>query len=183
MKAILPTTSDTQVDNCLRAELDFAREYFPSSQYLLAALVEEVGELSQALIDHARGDQTQEKVFEEAIQVAAMAIRVAMEGDLSFPYRMSRPCLENFPLNRSPKRNKGDVNGITIKAAKPARDCFGEERAQGKAGNHPQIAQAAKDRILRRPRGSNRIECESTAKQGEQEPSAPRKEAEGPTLD
>jgi hypothetical protein len=64
---------------------------------MLAALTEEVGELAQALIDHSRGKTTASHVFKEAIQVAAMAIRVAEEGDASFPYEYTYDCYRDFP--------------------------------------------------------------------------------------
>lgn len=72
----------------IMAELRYARKKFPTSLYKLAALVEEVGELSQALIDHSFGKQTAEQVYKEAIQVASTAIRVAEEGSKEFPYQM-----------------------------------------------------------------------------------------------
>ena len=53
-----------------------ARELFPSSEGIFAALAEEVGELAQALLD-----KPWDQVVEEAMQVAAMAARVALEGD------------------------------------------------------------------------------------------------------
>lgn len=59
-------------------EVKNAREQFPSNEKLLAALVEEVGELAQAMIED---DGTAE---EEAVQVAAMAIRLIEEGDSDF---------------------------------------------------------------------------------------------------
>ena len=42
----------------------------------MTALVEEVGEVARALLDESRAC-----VFAEAVQVAAMACRVAVEGD------------------------------------------------------------------------------------------------------
>ena len=67
-------------------ELASARRVFPENEHMLAALVEKVGELAQALIDHSRGSKTAPELYKEAIQVACMAIRVATEGDASFPY-------------------------------------------------------------------------------------------------
>lgn len=71
----------------IRAEIMRARKKFPENEHQLAALTEEVGELAQALIDNSMGTLTPNRVYWEAIQVAAMAIRVAEEGDRSFPYR------------------------------------------------------------------------------------------------
>ena len=82
-------------------EVDSARKKFPTSEHQLAALTEEVGELAQALIDHDRAQKSSgggsmcrtahtRKVYAEAIQVAAMAVRVATEGDASMVYPMTR---------------------------------------------------------------------------------------------
>lgn len=61
-------------------EMQRARSKFPSNEHLLAALMEEVGELAQALLDgHGR-----ERVVAEAIQVACVAVRIVEEGDSSF---------------------------------------------------------------------------------------------------
>jgi NTP pyrophosphatase (non-canonical NTP hydrolase) len=54
---------------------------------MFAALVEEVGELAKALMEHDRGLGTStQQVLREAVQVACMAIRVATEGDSNFTY-------------------------------------------------------------------------------------------------
>lgn len=63
----------------LKSEIDRAVTKFPSNKHLLAALMEEVGELAKALLE---GD---EEYYLEAIQVACVAIRIATEGDPSFP--------------------------------------------------------------------------------------------------
>ena len=68
-------------------ELVAAREAFPENTHKLAALVEEVGELAQAMIQHDRKLGTSvHEVLREAVQVAAMAVRVAVEGDDNFLY-------------------------------------------------------------------------------------------------
>src|SRR5690606_29234745 len=58
------------------AELRRARRKYPDNNVMTLALVEEVGELAKALIDESR-----ERVREEAIQVAVMAMRVVLDGD------------------------------------------------------------------------------------------------------
>lgn len=63
----------------VREELERARQKFPDNRHSLTALMEEVGELSKAMLDESRW-----RVRDEAIQVAAMAIRVALDGDRSF---------------------------------------------------------------------------------------------------
>ena len=71
----------------IRDELVAARRAFPENTHKLAALVEEVGELAQAMIQHDRKLGTSAtEVLREAIQVACMAIRVAVEGDDNFLY-------------------------------------------------------------------------------------------------
>ena len=72
----------------LKGEVIRARRKFPTNQHKLAALTEEVGELAQALIDRDRKqDALDAHVYAEAVQVAAMALRIATEGDASFKYR------------------------------------------------------------------------------------------------
>lgn len=86
------------VKYCIDSELSFARHHFPGNSMMLAALMEEVGELAQALIDHSRGKVPSSKVYGEAVQVATMAIRVAEEGSGEFPYRFSIKCYQDFPV-------------------------------------------------------------------------------------
>ena len=81
------TSLDGIVITMVRGELAAARGKFPTSLHHLAALMEEVGELAQALMEHDRdGSQTIAMVLREAVQVATMAIRVATEGDDNFAY-------------------------------------------------------------------------------------------------
>ena len=67
-------------------ELYVARIKFPQPDGLLAALMEEVGELAKAIMDEPATN-----VRAEAIQVAAVAIRLAEEGD---------PTLDNLRTHR-----------------------------------------------------------------------------------
>lgn len=60
----------------VREEVGRARGLFPKPDGLMVALTEEVGELAKALLD-----EPWKRVEEEAVQVAAMALRVATEGD------------------------------------------------------------------------------------------------------
>lgn len=74
-------------------EVDSAQEKFPRPDMVLAALMEEVGELAQAVMERERAfivktsptAWTRDNIRKEAIQVAAMALRLAVEGDLRFP--------------------------------------------------------------------------------------------------
>lgn len=72
----------------IEAELARARGKFPSNRHMMNALTEEVGELAKALIQlnfEPNKKVTQRNVYDEAVQVAVMAIRVATEGDNSLP--------------------------------------------------------------------------------------------------
>lgn len=62
----------------IRAEVARARSKFPDAEGSMCALTEEVGELAKAMLDEAP-----ERIYREAMQVAAMAVRVATEGDPS----------------------------------------------------------------------------------------------------
>lgn len=58
------------------SELEFARGKFPSSDGVMTALTEEVGEVAKALMN-----EPMRNVYEEAVQVATIACRIATEGD------------------------------------------------------------------------------------------------------
>lgn len=64
--------------NDVAEEIKKARNKFPVNDVQMIALTEEVGELAQALMD-----KPWEEVWKEAVQVATMALRVAVEGDNS----------------------------------------------------------------------------------------------------
>lgn len=66
--------------DAIDAEMARARTKFPGNGKLLAALVEEVGELAKALLQR----RAKEEIVAEAIQVAVVAIRIAEEGDSDF---------------------------------------------------------------------------------------------------
>lgn len=75
----------------LEAELIHARAKFPGTQYVTVALMEEVGELAQAMLKVEASKWPKSRIHEEAIQVAAMAMRVATEGDTSFVGNYTEP--------------------------------------------------------------------------------------------
>ena len=62
----------------VETEVSFARQKFPDSDACMVALTEEVGELAKALLSESLAN-----VYKEAVQVAAMAARVAIDGDPS----------------------------------------------------------------------------------------------------
>lgn len=78
--------ADLFMMNEIAGELERARAKFQSSDLAMVALMEEVGELARALLD-----ESPDRVRAEAVQVAAMAIRVATEGDPTIePHRERR---------------------------------------------------------------------------------------------
>jgi NTP pyrophosphatase (non-canonical NTP hydrolase) len=78
------TPDDSKFLSDVHREVDRARDKFPGSNLVLAALTEEVGELAQAMLKRRAGKMTDKDVWNEAVQVAAMALRCAVEGDPSF---------------------------------------------------------------------------------------------------
>jgi hypothetical protein len=70
----------------ISTELAHARHKFPMPNPTFVALAEEVGELAQALLKCKPVDcQKATAVYDEAKQVAVMAIRIMEEGDSHFP--------------------------------------------------------------------------------------------------
>lgn len=68
------------------AEVVRARAKFPGANATMVALMEEVGELAKAMLD-----ETPERIYAEAVQVACMAMRAAEEGDATLTdYRIQR---------------------------------------------------------------------------------------------
>jgi len=67
---------ETLTLNKVIAEVDRARTKFPGGAMLLPALMEEVGELAKALLQKKTRDEWEK----EAIQVAAVAVRIIEEG-------------------------------------------------------------------------------------------------------
>lgn len=70
--------SDKDFVRAVQFEIQRARAKFPDSQCSVIALMEEVGELAKAVLD-----ESWERVEEEAVQVAVMAQRVAIDKDRS----------------------------------------------------------------------------------------------------
>ena len=78
---------DGLVMRMVRDEIAAARTAYPGTTHLLATVMEKVGLLSTAMARHdsALGTSPQE-VLREAVQAAAMVIRVASEGDNNYLY-------------------------------------------------------------------------------------------------
>lgn len=92
------------------AEVKRAQKKFPSSDGTLCALTEEVGEVAKAVLD-----EPWERVYREAVQVAAMAARLALEGDKTLgPIREMRDA-DQFKAN--------DFNQRCMPGSCPYRGC------------------------------------------------------------
>ncbi len=82
------TTPAIDMTEDMLAELARARAKFPTQDVwvTLAALGEEVGELNQAILQHhfepAKG-KTKDDIRKEAVQVAVMAMRVALDTGMA----------------------------------------------------------------------------------------------------
>lgn len=75
---------DTFIEDVER-EVRRAMKKFPQPNPTIAALAEEVGELSKAMLHIREGKHNDWwRVYDEAVQVAAMACRAAIEGDPTF---------------------------------------------------------------------------------------------------
>jgi hypothetical protein len=72
----MATTPSLLALAAVAAEVQRGRVKFPGNRFMLAALAEEIGELAEAMV---KGDA--EGIHREAIQVAAVALRIAEEGD------------------------------------------------------------------------------------------------------
>lgn len=75
-------------------EIMFARRKFPSTDDILASITEELGELAQALQEQKHEPEkgkTSEDVYNEAIQVAATALRLAVDGSPNYPQYVPVP--------------------------------------------------------------------------------------------
>jgi NTP pyrophosphatase (non-canonical NTP hydrolase) len=62
----------------LQREVASARKKFPGNRFLLTALMEEVGELAQAILQKNPGWR------KEALQCACVAMRIFAEGDPAY---------------------------------------------------------------------------------------------------
>lgn len=89
----------------VRDELGRARIKFPSNARVFAALAEEFGEVANALLERGYGDDDpaidndlmDAEVWDECVQTAAMAMRLAVETDPDYEYEM--PSLMVRPAN------------------------------------------------------------------------------------
>ncbi len=66
--------------NDVKEEFKRASDKFPKGDKLDAALMEEVGELAQALLHIQEKGASPANVYKEAVQVATVAMRIAVQG-------------------------------------------------------------------------------------------------------
>lgn len=75
-----------RIFQCVEIEIQRARSKFPKNDKMLAALNEEAGEVTRAMLQHHYGKGTAADVFKECIQTMAMCCRLIQEGDKDFNY-------------------------------------------------------------------------------------------------
>lgn len=83
----------------VKAEAAAARAKFTTNTDMVLAMAEEFGEAIKALMDQKQKNKvTSADIYRECVQAAAMALRVATEGD------------PNFPDYTCPEHEEGEVN-------------------------------------------------------------------------
>lgn len=75
-----PISLEMESLDALQFEVLQGRRKFPGNRLMLPGLAEEVGELSRALLQR----KPREEIEREALQVAAVAMRIYEEGDATF---------------------------------------------------------------------------------------------------
>jgi len=75
--ATLPPIEVDAFFDDVRLEHEHAVTKYPAPNKNLAALVEEVGEVARALLEN----KPREQLYNECVQVATMAVRIAMEAE------------------------------------------------------------------------------------------------------
>lgn len=109
------------------AEALATRITYPSNEQIVAATGEELGEVCRALLE-AHRDPTnlakQAHVYHEAMQLAAMALRIAIEGSGEFSYAFDPAYAESFkPHDPKPKAaKKADAKTKSADKKLPTRD-------------------------------------------------------------
>lgn len=76
---VVQRNADQETLELIAAEVVRARTKFPGNKHLTVALMEEVGELAQAILQ-----DKPKQILKEAVQVAAVAVRIIEEGDAAF---------------------------------------------------------------------------------------------------
>jgi len=91
------TSKDKQFIQDVLDEVGSARAKFPSNKHITLAMAEEAGELVKSIMNSKQKPSitSDNDVYLEAVQAAAMALRVGVEGDPDFPYKC--PLTEGRP--------------------------------------------------------------------------------------
>ncbi len=104
-------------------EVQKARAKFPNGRHLLPALMEEVGELANALLEQEYGHGvSSEDVYREAVQVATAAMRIAEEGEPVFPKYQPAPtpdASDDPPTGETTAVSQGDWADAEDPAVEP----------------------------------------------------------------
>ena len=94
------TSSDGLFYIMVRDAVAASRSSDPQTTHRLASVIEGVGELAKTMGEHDRQQGTSvQEVLRNAVEVAAMAVRIAVEGDDNFLYEF--PVVED-ELPRGP---------------------------------------------------------------------------------
>lgn len=94
-------TADQYLD-AIRLEIEAARAKFPGRRVMTIALAEEFGELCKAMLD-----ESSDQIVREAVQVSAMAARVAIDGDETVDDWRDKRGLDRHPPEHPVVRNSG----------------------------------------------------------------------------
>ena len=121
----------------VRYELNRAREKFPANVHLLAALTEEVGEVARALLDGPDGATS---LRAECVQVACLALRIAVEGEGAFK---ERPWLARKSPSSPLDENKRTMQKLIAAHERAAREC--KAGAQGACVGADDLAEMAEE--------------------------------------
>lgn len=74
----------------MHAGVDIFRDLHPSNDGLLHAALNKLADLNESIVEFDCDDATDEEVADAAIELAALAIRIATEGDAKHEYDRSK---------------------------------------------------------------------------------------------
>ncbi|AXQ69115.1 hypothetical protein HOU02_gp091 [Caulobacter phage CcrBL9] len=94
------------------AEALAGKKIYPDNEHMLAALMEEVGEVAEALLEAHRDPDNaakQAKVYAEAMQVVALGLRIGLEGSGEFSYEFRQEYADAFKTVEPPAPKKASA--------------------------------------------------------------------------
>jgi hypothetical protein len=118
------------------AEVQRAREKFPGSRHLMAALAEEVGELAKELLERGAGPT----VRGEAMQVACVAVRIMTEGDDDFSVEACTPKIAPKPAPQRPAKKAMAKKTLNVQRSTSNAQVKDGEAPHGATTNGPAAA-------------------------------------------